>query len=154
MDKLSVTTVLNLIEQMSYDDKQILIDKLTKKIFRIYNNYNHYTYVKANDEDEAIKLASTKYNFISKFDLEDVHIKLFCVGETGIGCEKIYGTFHMCYWCKEECWVKCYICNKYMRENDHFRIHNIDEIDNNILEKYIKKVYEIEETLEDLENLN
>jgi hypothetical protein len=87
-NKLSVISMLNLIENMSYDDKQILINKLTKTIFSVKNMYylNEIIFVEAYNIEEVIDIIFMNKNFMNKLGL----ISTFCDMKCKCGLEFTY----------------------------------------------------------------
>lgn len=70
MNKLTLSSILTLIDQLSYEDNEkledMIINKKLNKYYRIeiVNSTNNFLYsgIKANNEDEAIKIFITTHN--------------------------------------------------------------------------------------------
>lgn len=122
-DKLSVDCILNLINNLSYDDTILLKKKLmeNEKVTIIENK----VYFPAN-EDKAIKLASYDKEMLEEFvDLNDI----YCMFYNSINC-------FVC----NELFVSINIVDKL----NHINSHDIHEVSKNIIQKYMKNEDNVE----------
>lgn len=151
--KLSVDSALTLIEYMSYDDKQLLIKKLTNQYDLYCIGYNSRKELKSylvNNVSEAYRL------FIQerKDSIVDVYQSVLCKGlsyhhlniiyadddedEDRDSCSFLKGKFIICNFCKN---TMCFICNEVVLSEDHLRTHSMEELSDEILSKYMKTRY-------------
>lgn len=98
--------------------------------------------IRSKDEEHAIKLLSKKENF--KIFAMKVHINVICEGK----CEndkhkRSKKNFCLCEKCKNN--VRCFICNVILVDGEHFYTHTRGQIPDDILIKYIRSEYKIEE---------
>lgn len=129
VDKLTILCILKLIYQLPDKGVNLFLNKIYT--FKI-NQHEHD--VVSNNKSNAINILINKDDIIKLFFIQNIHIKLFCVGDCDFS--------RICNRCKRK--VKCFICNSIL-ENNHYDLHNTFEVDKNILRRYINngiKIYE------------
>jgi len=119
-DNLVLTTALQMVENMSYENKLQFTRKLFGKACLVTNKQYHSTKIYFDDKKEDIV----------KLIIEDNHFNVFDV--------------HKCFDCDDRCSQNrhCFICLSKFYHNSpiiHLKTHNMSQVNEIILDKFIDK---------------
>lgn len=134
IDKLTILCVLKLIYQLRDKGSSLFLDKIFKLC--IYDTpYYFSTYKKL----DVIDMAINNNNLIDCINVKIIHMHLFCIGQ----CSTFLNYhFILCNKCINR--NNCFICKQPINY-DHFDQHNILEVDKEILKKFIRNQFKVEE---------
>lgn len=130
IDPLSVECMLTLTEQLSYDNKQLFIDKLNLPVFRVMLSCPTDFFVRSHNIDQVKIFLLTNETFIKNVDIHTINRRIIPKVNR---CCCVFSVCNDCIVNK----ITCFVCNEILMDYYHFKSHAGNEISEDILKKYI-----------------